>query len=109
MAHKKTITIIVALLVLGTVSGCLDSNRKVAAQHRWQERLDQAKLESAQQSIENGQWAYAERVLKDCSACTNPESPLSGQAQQILAKIQTVNALYAKTENNPASDEEMVY
>ncbi len=109
MAHKKTVTLIAAALILVPLAGCLDSNRKEASQQRWQKTLDQARVEEARQSLEKGQWEYAQRVLDDCTACSDPDSSLSGQARKILAKIHTAGSRYAKVVGRSQTPEEMVY
>ena len=108
MAHKKMITLIAAVLVLVTVSGCLESDRKESAQLRWQRTMDQAKLEAAQQSLEQGQLAYAERILDECES-SDPESPLANEVQQIRARVQHESNQYAKAGTEIKSIEEMIY
>ena len=108
MAHKKMITIIAAVLVLVTVSGCLESGRKESAQLRWQRTMDQAKLEAAQQSLEQGQLAYAEKILDECEN-SSPESPLASEVQQIRERVQHESNQYAKAGSEIKSIEEMIY
>ena len=109
MAHKKTVILITAALILMGLSGCMDCNRKEAVQSRWDETLDLARLEEAQIRLDKGQWAYAKRVLEDCSACFDPGSSMSGQAQQILAKIETDSCGSAKTVGESQAPENMIY
>ena len=97
MAHKKTVILI------------MDCNRKEAVQSRWDETLDLARLEEAQIRLDKGQWEYAKRVLEDCRACFDPGSSLSGQTQQILAKIQTDRSRNAKVAGESQAPQEMVY
>lgn len=109
MAYKKTVILIAAALILISLSGCLDSSRKEAVQHRWEKTLDQARVVEARQSLEKGQWAYAQRVLEDCTACFDPGSSLSGEAQQILAKIQTDSSRDVKAVGESQMPKDMVY
>jgi len=102
------ITFIAAVLVLVTVSGCLENDQKGSAHLRWQRTMDQARLEAAQQSLEQGRLAYAERILKECKH-TDPESPLAVEAQQIRKRVQHESSQYAKAGEKIKSIEEMIY
>jgi len=100
---------IAATLLVMTVSGCLDGNRKESAKLRWERTMDKARIQAAQQSFEEGRLVYAERILEDCQRCSDPQSPLSRQAQQILAKVHYENEQYAKAGHHITSIDDMIY
>ena len=109
MAYRKMMTIITVVLLVTVVSGCGSGSRKHSAQLRWERTMDQARVEAARQSFEEGRLVYAERVLKECRQCSDPKSPLAGEAQQILAKVQLENERYAAAGQLPQSIEDMTY
>ena len=104
----KSMTIMWAMMALAVLSaGCnsIESHRKASASHRWEQKLDAVRLQAAQESIERGQLAYAEQVLKTCA-----ESDIHGQqARQMLAQVQLANRQFAKARQEQQSDEEQVY
>jgi len=88
MAHKNSILIaLLALLLLTPLAGCGESNSRTAsAQRRWQRVIEQARLEAAQQSIEEGRLLYAVRLLEDL---VESDSVFAEQAKQLLDKLRT--------------------
>ncbi|MBL7214122.1 MAG: hypothetical protein ISS71_00425 [Phycisphaerae bacterium] len=109
MAHRNIITLSAAVLVALMVSGCLDSSREQSTQLRWQRTMDQARLQAAQQGLQEGRLVYAQRILKECDQCSDPKSPLAEQMEQILAKIQSEHNHYAKAGQEIAGIEDMTY
>lgn len=108
MVQKMTL-ITLAVLVLAVVSGCQDSTNKVSAdQLHWQRTINQAKLQAAQQSIEEGRLMYAQRILKECQRDARPDSHYSERVNQMLAQIQVENNRYAKA-GAAINIEEMAY
>lgn len=108
MTHKKVITIIAFVSVLMAVSGCTESSRKESAQLKWQRTMNQARLEAAQQSLEEGRLVYAERILKGRQS-SGLKAPLENKALQLEARIQNENEQYAKAGTAIKSIEEMIY
>ena len=76
----------VAVMVL-LLTGCSESTRREAAERCWQKTIDQARIEAAEISIENGELGYAQKVLEDIST----ESLQSENARQLMAKLQSDN------------------
>lgn len=106
----KSMIIILAVLVVISVSGCQDSSRTdSSASRRWQRTMNEAKLQAAQQGLQEGRLMYAQRILKDCQSQVEPDSRYAEQVSQMLAQIQTENNRYAKAGQEVTSIEEMAY
>jgi len=108
MAQKITLVIAAGLLLV-TVCGCLESSRKESAQMRWQRTMDQARLAAAQQSIEDGRLAYAERILSECGQNSDPASDVARQVEQLRSRIQTQRQQYAKADDETVNHDQMTY
>jgi outer membrane protein assembly factor BamD (BamD/ComL family) len=108
---KKTrLIIILAVLGVISVSGCQDSSRTdSSASRRWQRTVNQAKLQAAQQGLQEGRLMYAQRILTECQSQAEPESRYAEQVSQMLAQIQTENNRYAKAGQEITSIEDMAY
>jgi hypothetical protein len=109
MTYKNIMTIVSGILVLTVVSGCLDADRKESSRLRWQRTMDQARLQAAQQSLEEGRLTYAQHVLDGCEQCADPASDLAGQVEQLRARIYAEQNRYAKADNEAETPEEMTY
>ena len=108
MTPKKTITIIALVSVLMFVSGCLESNRKESAQLRWQRTMDQARVQAAQQSLEEGRLAYAERILERRQS-SGMKAPMTDEVLLLEARIHNEKEKFAKAGAMIKSIEEMIY
>ena len=108
MTPKKTITIIALVSVLMFVSGCLDSSRKESAQLRWQRTMDKARVQAAQQSLEEGRLAYAERILEGRQS-SDMKAPLADEILLLETRIHNENEQFAKAGATTKSIEEMIY
>ena len=108
MTPKNTIIIIALVSVLIFVSGCLESGRKESAQMRWQRTMDHARLEAAQQSLEEGRLVYAERVLEGRQSC-DLKASTENEILELEARIQTESEQFAKADKEIKSIEEMIY
>jgi hypothetical protein len=108
MVHKNFIIIVAAGLLLGCVCGCSDGSRKLSAQLRWQRTLDQARLQAAAKSLQEGRLAYAERILNECAQCSDPASDFAEQVTQLRSRIRSERIRYAKADAQ-ANPEEMTY
>lgn len=67
--------------------------------------MDQARLQAAQESIEQGQLAYAEQILEDCST----DSPDHEKTLKMLTKVRNTHYQFAKARQEDQSPEEQVY
>jgi Tfp pilus assembly protein PilF len=101
--QTKLYIMIIAVLAMATLSGCLDSARKESAQSRWQRTMDKARLQAAHESVEQGNLAYAQKVLEDC---VESNSSVSADAQVMLAQIQNDRQQYAKNQQEDTENEQ---
>lgn len=90
---RTIILLLAALLVISTLSGCVDSARKESAHNQWERKLNQARLMAAQKSMDEGNLAYAQRLLEPC---TGADAAISEQATVMMAKIDTARQQFAK-------------
>lgn len=93
MAHKQFILITMVVLVMLSLAGCGESNRSIGANRRWQRVLEQARLDAAMQSIEQGRLEYAIRLLEDL---IESESAFTERAKQILVELRAVTQEFAQ-------------
>ena len=92
---KTTTTTLFAIVaaVLLMIAGCdMSASRKQGAQMRFEETMDQARLETARRSLVEGRYAYARKVLEPCL-----DSPRRhDEAEHLMAQIQTADQVYAQ-------------
>ncbi len=106
---RKHIWVLSALVVM-TLAGCnVDGNRKAAAHRHFQRTMDEVRLQAAQESIDNGQLEYAERILQKCIQTSPEGSQTTDQAQQMLAEVHTAHQQFARARQNDQQLEEQVY
>ena len=85
MARKQFILITVVALAVVSLAGCGECNTRAnVAQRRWDRVMEKARIEAAQESIEQGRLQYAIRLLEDL---VESESAFSEQAKQILEQL----------------------
>lgn len=96
MKTQKMILVLMAVTLVLCVTGCFENNRQEAAQLRWQNTIDQARLEAAQASIEHGQLAYAQKVLEDVKS----DSDCADDARQMLSELKFASTQLALVRNN---------
>lgn len=85
MTHKKNILIAVTALAILSLAGCGESSsRATSAQRRWDRVMEKARIEGAQQSIEQGRLEYGVRLLEDL---IESDSAFAEQAKQILTEL----------------------
>ncbi len=93
---KKMTTIIMlagAVVVLTAASGCdVSSSRKQSAAARWEHKMEQVRLETARQSLANGRFEYAQRVLEPCMNSAEKHD----DAEKLMAQIQAAHQAYAQ-------------
>ena len=87
MRYKRHILVIAAAFVVLALTGCSESNNRTSsAERRWGRAMEKARIEAAQQSIEQGRLQYAIRLLEDL---VESDSAFSAQAKQILDQLRT--------------------
>jgi Tfp pilus assembly protein PilF len=85
MTHTKIILIAATAIAILSLAGCGESSNRVSsAQRRWDRVMEKARIEAAQQSIEQGRLEYGVRLLEDL---IESDSVFAGQARQILAEL----------------------
>lgn len=87
MTSKNCILLIAVAAMVLALTGCTETARKDAAERRWQKTLDEARIDAAEISIENGDVGYARKILEDLDA----ESLQYENARQLLANLQSEN------------------
>lgn len=98
---------VVALAVL-TVAGCdVNAGRQKGAQVRFDQTMYQVRMDTARQSLAEGRYAYARKVLEPCL-----DSPHNHQeAERLMARIQAEDRAYAQLNayRSADGDSERVY
>jgi len=89
MNLQKLIMVVIAVCVVASLTGCTETARRQAAEQRWQKTIDQARLEAARQSIEQGKLTYAQKILEDISG----DSTALDNARQMLAQMETTTII----------------
>ncbi|HDS84473.1 MAG TPA: hypothetical protein ENN97_04675 [Phycisphaerales bacterium] len=108
MKSTTTTLFAIAAAVLLTMAGCdMSASRKQGAQMRFEETMDQARLETARRSLAEGRYAYARKVLEPC--LNSPRR--HDDAEQLMAQIQTAHQVYAQLNayRQDSDDSERVY
>lgn len=93
MKKMTTIMLAAVAVVLTATSGCnVSDSRKESAAARWEQTMNQARLDAARQSLGDGRYDYAQRVLEPCM-----KSGKSVQdAEKLMAQIQAAHQAYAQ-------------
>lgn len=93
MRKLTTIMVLIAAaVVLTAVSGCSCNNKQSAAEARWERTMESARLDAARQSLAQGRYEYAKRVLEPCV-----NSPQKNQdAEKLMVEIQAAHQVYAQ-------------
>lgn len=84
MKDKQLILIALAVLLVLTLFGCSGPRRADAANRRWERIIEQARIDAAMESIEQGRLQYAVLLLEDL---IESESAFTHQALQILGEL----------------------
>ncbi len=79
---RITITFVALFFVLILVSGCIKGNTE--ASQRWQNAIDEARLERARNDIGQGHYEYARYLLEPVSESS---SDYGRQAQLLLDEV----------------------
>jgi Tfp pilus assembly protein PilF len=85
MNRKNYILLAVVLCVVLLQVGCTESARTRSAHRRFDRVMEQARIDAALESIEQGRLQYAIRLLEDL---IESGSAFSDQAKEILAELQ---------------------
>lgn len=89
----KFILTALAILILLSLAGCSEASREEAAHRRWDRTLEQARIEAAQLSIEQGRLAYARALLEEL---VDSNSAFSDEAAEALVQIRLVTEQFAQ-------------
>lgn len=82
---KRLMTLLlIAMVAMLTTAGC-NGGRKASAQSRWEETMDEARVEAARQSMAEGRYEYAQRVLEPC---IRSDGRHQEDAEQLMTQIQ---------------------
>lgn len=87
MKSRNLILLMTVLSMVISLTGCSNSARQEAAERRWQKTIDQARIEAAEISIEEGQMGKARKILEDLST----ESLQSENARELQARLESDN------------------
>ena len=109
MAHKHIISILSAVMILVVVSGCQETSRIDRVRPRWQRTIEQARLDAAEQSLEAGETAFAERLLSVCQQSVESESRFAGRIERLRTRLQAERHSYARAGDETADPEETAY
>jgi Tfp pilus assembly protein PilF len=101
MRNITIILLVAAALVLTVASGCdVGGSRKQGAAVRWEQTMDQVRLDAARESLAQGRYEYARKVLEPCM-----KSPCKQQdAERLMAKIEEAHQVYAQLSSYRDSD-----
>ena len=86
MKLKQSIFIMLAVLVVLALVGCGENARMASAHRRYHRMLEQARMEAAQESIEQGRFEYAIALLEDL---VETDSAFADQAREMLDQLRT--------------------
>ena len=86
------IMLIAAVVLLAAVSGCTCGNKQSAAEARWERTMETVRLDAARQSLAQGNYEYAKRVLAPC--VNLPQK--NHDAEKLMAEIQAAHQVYAQ-------------
>lgn len=93
MKLKHYILIATAALVVLSVTGCSESHHQAAAERRWDRVMAQARIDAANESIEQGRLAYARALLQEIS---ESDSAFSDEAAEALDRLRLVTEQFAQ-------------
>jgi len=93
MKKMTTIMLAAVAVVLTATSGCnVSSSRKESAAARWEQTMSQVRLDAARESLANGRYDYAQRVLEPCMNSADNHQ----DAEKLMAQIQAAHQAYAQ-------------
>lgn len=82
-----------AALILTTACGCdVGTARKQGAAARWEETIEQVRLEAARESLAQGRYDYARKALEPCLKSERNHQ----DAERLMAQIQAADQVYAQ-------------
>jgi Tfp pilus assembly protein PilF len=103
MRHKNYILVTAAAVAVFVLTGCGESNSRVSsAERRWERVMEKARIEAAQESIEQGRLQYAIRLLEDL---VESDSAFADQAGQILEQLKAARQEIAQARAESANVE----
>jgi len=84
---KTTLNILLTAALLMLAVGCDSGSRKQSVQLRWEETMDEVRLQAARQSLAEGRYDYAQRVLEPCK---------NKDAEKLMAEIKAARQMFAQ-------------
>ena len=93
MKYKNYILLAVVLCVVFLQVGCSESTRTESAQRRFDRVMEQARIDAALESIEQGRLQYAIRILEDL---IESGAAFSDQAEVILKDLRIATQRFAE-------------
>ncbi len=93
METIKIITLVVGAAALTAAAGCnIDAHRRQSAERNFERKMDQVRMEQARQSMAEGRYEYARRVLEPAL-----ESAQRGhEARTLMHQIQAADQVYTQ-------------
>ena len=102
MNSKHYILFAVVLGLVIVLTGCGECSRSRSAQRRWDRAIEQARIDAAMQSIEEGRLQYAIRILEDL---VESGSAFSDQAENILKELRVATQRVAAARRMTGNEE----
>lgn len=93
MKTGKYILIMVGLMTVLALSGCGNSCEKSAAQRRWDRAIEQARIDAANLSIQQGNLEYARVLLEEIA---KSDSPFVDDAAVALNELKLVTEQFVQ-------------
>ena len=93
MNSKNTILIALLTVVVFAMAGCSESHQTAGAERRWQRVLEEAQMEAAQESIEQGRLHYAIYLLEEL---VESDSAFADEAREMLIHLRAVAQEFAQ-------------
>ena len=100
MKFKQIILITVLAATVFSIVGCGTATHTANAERRWERMMEEARLEAARESIEQGRLNYAIHLLEDL---VESESIYSEQAKEMLAELRKVAQEFTQMREQTAS------
>ena len=107
MKTYRVLFLTLAAVFVLMLAGCQEGAQTASAQRRWDRVMEQARIEAAQESIDQGRLAYAKRILEDM---VKSNSDFADQARQLLELVESLNQQFAaaRTIDTHSTDQTVV-
>jgi len=92
--RKSTLLLMatVAFLMLASAGCDMGQSRTRSAATRWERTLETARFEAAQESLAQGRYAFARKVLEPCMHSGRRHQ----EAERMMTRIQEADQMYAQ-------------